>query len=154
MRTGHGTMDWFTIGTGVRQGCVLALCLFNLHLQYIMRNAGLDEAQTWIKVARRIINNLRYAGDTTLMTESEEEPKEPVDKCESGDWKSWLRTQHSETEVMASVNYDHNHFIDNRKGNSGNNDRLYLLELHSFCRWWLQPWHSKKKSLEEDLWPT
>ena len=63
-------MDWFKIGTGVRQGCVLALCLFNLHLQYIMRNAGLDEAQTWIKVARRIINNLRYAGDTTLMTES------------------------------------------------------------------------------------
>ena len=59
-----------------------------------MRNAGLDEAQTWIKIARRNINNLRYAGNITLMTENEEEPKEPVDTCESGEWKSWLKSQH------------------------------------------------------------
>ena len=75
LRTGHGTTDWFHIGKGVRQGCVLALCLFNLHAEYIMRNAGLDEAQAGIKTAGRNINNLRHADDTTLMAESEEELK-------------------------------------------------------------------------------
>ena len=72
VRTGHGTTDWFQIGKGVRQGCILSPCLFNLYAEYIMRNAGLDEAQTGIKIARRNINNLRYADDTTLMAESEE----------------------------------------------------------------------------------
>ena len=72
-RPGHGTTDWFQIGKGARQGCVLSSCLFNLHAEYIMRNAGLDEAQARIKIARRNINNLRYADDTTLMAESEEE---------------------------------------------------------------------------------
>ena len=67
VRTGHGTKDWFQIGTGVCQGCILSLCLFNFYAEYIMRNAGLDEAQTGIKIARRNINNLRYADDTTLM---------------------------------------------------------------------------------------
>ena len=66
VRTGHGTTDWFQIGKRVRQGCILSPCLFNLYAEYIMRNAGLDEAQTGIKIARRNINNLRYAGDTTL----------------------------------------------------------------------------------------
>ena len=75
VRTGHGTTDWFQIGTGVRQGCILSLCLFNLYAEYIMRNAGLEEAQAGIKIARRSINNLRYADDTTLMAESEEELK-------------------------------------------------------------------------------
>ena len=73
VRTGHGTKDWFQIGKGVRQGCILSPCLFNLYSEYIMRNAGLDEAQAGIKIARRNINNLRYADDTTLMAESEEE---------------------------------------------------------------------------------
>ena len=72
VRTGHGTTDWFQIGKGVHQGCVLSPCLFNLYVEYIMWNAGLDEEQTGIKIARRHINNLRYADDTTLMAESKE----------------------------------------------------------------------------------
>ena len=75
VRTGHGTTDWFQTGKGVRQGCTLSPCLFNLYEEYIMTNAGLDEAQTGIKIAGRNINNLRYADDTTLMAESEEELK-------------------------------------------------------------------------------
>ena len=75
VRTGHGTTDWFQIGKAVRQGCILSPCLFNLHAEYIMRNAGLEEAQAGIKIARRNINHLRYADDTTLMAESEEELK-------------------------------------------------------------------------------
>ena len=96
VRTGHGTMDWFQIVKGVCQSCILPLCLFNIYAEYIMWNAGLDEAQTGIKIARRNINNLRYADDTTLMAESEEElKKEPLDESERGEWKSWLKTQHS-----------------------------------------------------------
>ena len=75
VRTGHGTIDWFQIGKGVRQDCVLSPCLFNLYAEYVMRNAGLEEAQAGIKIAGRNINNRRYADDTTLMAESEEELK-------------------------------------------------------------------------------
>ena len=75
VRTGHGTTDWFQIGKGVHQGCILSPCLFDLYAEYIMRNTGLDETQAGIKIARRNINNRRYAGDTTLMAESEEELK-------------------------------------------------------------------------------
>ena len=75
VRTGYGTTDWFQITKGVCQGCILSPCLFNLDAEYIMRNAGLEEAQAGIKIARRNINNLRYADDTTLMAESEEELK-------------------------------------------------------------------------------
>ena len=75
VRTGHGTTDWFQIGKGVSQGCVLSPCLFNLYAEYIMRNAGLEEAQAAIKIARRNTNNFRYADDITLMAESEEELK-------------------------------------------------------------------------------
>ena len=75
VRTGHGTTDWFQIGKGVCQGCMLSLCLFNLYTEYIMRNAGLEEAQAGITIARRNISNLRYADDTTLMAESEEKLK-------------------------------------------------------------------------------
>src|SRR5574342_613200 len=75
VRTRHGTMDWFQIRKGVRQGYILSPCLFNFYAEYIMRNAGLEEAQAGIKIARRNINNLRYADDTTLMAESEEELK-------------------------------------------------------------------------------
>ena len=75
VRAGHGTTDWFQIGKGVRQGCILPPCLFNLYAEYIMRNSGLDEAQAGIKIAGRNINNLRYADDTTLMVESKEELK-------------------------------------------------------------------------------
>ena len=75
VRTGHGTTDWFQIGKGVRQGCILSCCLFNFYAEDIIRNAGLEETQAGIKIARRIINNLRYADDTTLMAKSEEELK-------------------------------------------------------------------------------
>ena len=75
VKTGHGTTDWFQIAKGVRQGCILSPCLFNLYAEYIMRNAGLEEEQAGIKIARRNINNLRYAHDTTLIAESEEEVK-------------------------------------------------------------------------------
>ena len=81
VRTGHGTTDWFHIRKGVRQGCVLCPCLFNLYAEYIMRNAGLEETQAGITIAGRNINNLRYADDTTLMAESEE----PLDESERGE---------------------------------------------------------------------
>ena len=82
VRTGHGTKDWFQIGKGVCQGCILSPCLFNFLAEYIMRNAGLEETQAGIKIARRNINHLRNADDTTLMAESEEELKEPLDEVE------------------------------------------------------------------------
>ena len=75
VRTGHGTTDWFEIGKGVYQGCILSLCIFNLYAEYIMRNTGLDEAQAGVKIARKNINNLRYTDDTILMAKSEEELK-------------------------------------------------------------------------------
>ena len=81
--TGHGTTDWFQIGKGVCQGCILSPCLFNFYAEYIMRNTGLEEAQAEIKIAGRNINNLRYADDTTLMEESEEELKKPLDESEN-----------------------------------------------------------------------
>jgi len=83
VRTGHGTTDWFQIGKGIHQGCILLPCLFNLHAEYIMRNVGLEEAQAGIKIAGRNINNLRYADDTTLMTESR--TKKPLDESERGE---------------------------------------------------------------------
>ena len=85
VRTGHGTTDWFQIGKGVCQGCILSPCLFNLYAEYIMRNSGLEEAQAGIKIAGRNINNLRYPDDTTLMAESEEELKSLLDESESGE---------------------------------------------------------------------
>ena len=84
VRTGHGTTDWLQIGQGVRQGCILSPCLFNLYAEYIMRNARLDEAQDGIKIAWKNINNLRYADDTTLMAESRV-TKEPLDESERGE---------------------------------------------------------------------
>ena len=94
VRTGHGT-DWFQIGKGVRRGCILSLCLFNLYAEYIMRNAGLEEAQAGIKIARRNINNLRYADDTSLMAESEEELNSLLMKLKESE-KSWHKAQPSE----------------------------------------------------------
>ena len=84
VRTGHGTTDWFQTGKGVLQGCILSPCLFNLYAQYIMRNAGLEEAQAGIKIAGRNINNLRYADDTALMAENEEK-LESLDESERGE---------------------------------------------------------------------
>ena len=96
VRTGHGTTDWFQIGNGVRQGCMLSPCLFNFYAKYIMRNIGLDEAQAGIKIAGRNISNLRYADDTTLMAESKEELKSLLMKLKEESRKSWFKTQCSE----------------------------------------------------------
>ena len=102
VRTGHGTTDWFQIGKGVHQGCVLSPCLFNLYAEYIMPNAGLDEAQAGIKIARRNINNLRYADDTTLMAESKEELKCLLMKVKEESEKVGLKLNIQKTKIMAS----------------------------------------------------
>ena len=101
-RTGHGTTDWFQIGKGVRQGCILSLCLFNLHAEYIIRNARLKEAQAGIKIARRNINNLRYADDTTLMAESEEELKNLLMKVKEESEIVGLKLNTQKSKIMAS----------------------------------------------------
>ena len=98
----HGTTDGFQIGKGVCQGCIMSPCLFNLYAEYIMRNAGLDEAQAGIKIARRNINNLRYADDTTLMAESEEELKSLLMKVKEESEKLGLKLNIQETKIMAS----------------------------------------------------
>ena len=132
VRTGHGTADWFQIGKGVHQGCILSPCLFNFYAEDIMRNAGLQETQAGIKIARRNINNPRYADDTTLMVESEEELKKPLDESERGEQKSWLKAQHSENEDHGIRSH---HFMGNGWGNSGNSVRLYFGGLQNHCRW-------------------
>ena len=96
VRNGHGTTDWFQIGEGVRQGCILSPCLFNFYAEYIMRNAGLEEVQAGIKIAGRNINNLRYADDTTLMAESEEELKRLLMKVKVESEKVGLKLNISE----------------------------------------------------------
>ena len=102
VRTGNGTTNWFQIGKGVRQGCILSPCLFNLYAEYIMRNAGLEEAQAGIKIAGRNINHLRYADDTTLMAESEEELKGLLRKVEEESEKVGLKLNIQKTKIMAS----------------------------------------------------
>ena len=102
VRTGHGTTNWFQIGKGVRQGCILSPCLFNFYAEYIMRNSGLDEAQAGIKIAGRNINNLRYANDTTFMAESEEELKSLLMKLKEESEKVGLKLNIQKTKIMAS----------------------------------------------------
>ena len=101
VRTGHGTTDWFQIGKGICQGCILSPCLFNLYAEYIMRNAGLEEAQAGIKIARRNINNIRYADDTTFMAESEE-LKSLLMKMKEESEKVGLKLNIQKTKIMAS----------------------------------------------------
>ena len=102
VRTGHGTTDWFQIEKGVCQVCILSPCLFNLYTEYIMREAGLDEAQTGIKIVGRNINNFRYADDTTLMAESEEELKSLLMKVKEESEKAGLKLNIQKTKIMAS----------------------------------------------------
>ena len=102
VRTGYGTTDWFQIGKGVHQGCILSPCLFNVYAEYIMRNSGGDEAQARIKTAGRNINNLRYADDTTLMAESEEELKSLLMKVKEESEEVGLKLNIQETKIMAS----------------------------------------------------
>ena len=102
VRPGHGTTDWFQIGKTICQGCILSPCLFNLYAEYIMRNAGLQEAQAGIKIAERNINNLRYVDDTTLMAESEEELKSLLMKVKDESEKVGLKLNIQNTKIMAS----------------------------------------------------
>ena len=102
VRTGHGTTDWFQIGKEVCQGCILSPCLFNLYAEYIMRNAGLEEAQAGIKIVGRNINNLRYADDTTLIAESEEEIKSLLMKVKEESERAGLKLNIQKTKIMAS----------------------------------------------------
>ena len=132
VRTRHGTTDWFQIGKGVCQGCILSHCLFNLYAEYIMRNARLDQAQAGIKIAGRNINNLRYAGNTTLMAESEEELKSLLMKVKEESEKVGLKLNIQKTKILA---FPVPSLHGKRWGNSGNSDRLYFLGLQNHCRW-------------------
>ena len=125
VRTGHGKTDWFKIGKGVCQGCILSPYLFNLYAEYIMQNARLDEAQAAIKIARRGINNLRYADNTTLIAENEEELKSLLMKVKEKSEKVGLKLNIQRTKIWS------HHFIANRQGNNGNSDRLYFLGLQN-----------------------
>ena len=135
VRTGHGTMDWFQIRKGVCQGCILSPCLFNLHAEYIIRNSGLDEAQAGIKIARRNINNLKYADDTTLMAESEEELKSLLMKVTEESEKVVLKLNVQKMKIMASGPIT-SWQID---GEIMESVRLYFGGLRNHCRWCLQP---------------
>ena len=131
VRTGYGPTDWFQIGKGVCQGCILSPCLFNLYAEYIMRNAGLEEPHTGIKIAGRNINNLRYADDTTLMAESEDELKSLLMKVKEESEKIGLKLNIQKTKIMASdpiTSWE----ID---GETVETVRLYFLGLQNHCRW-------------------
>ena len=127
--TGHGTTDWFQIGKGVQQGCILSPCLFNIYAEHIMSNAGLGEAQAEIKIAGRNINNLRYADDTTLMAESDEELKSLLMKVKEESEKVGLKLNIQKTKIMASGPIT-SWQID---GDSGNSVRLYFGGLQNCC---------------------
>ena len=125
VRTGHG-IDWFQIGKGVCQGCILSPCLFNLYAEYIMRNYGLEETQAGIKIITRNINNLIYADDTTLMAESDEELKSFLVKVKEESENVGLKLNIQKTKIMASGPM---------MGNNENSERLYFLGFQNHCRW-------------------
>ena len=130
VRTEHGTTDWFQIGKGVRQGCILSPCLFNLYAEYIIRNAGLEETQAGIKIARRNINNLKYADDIILMEESEEELKSLLLKVKKSE-KVGLKLNIQKTKIMASgpiTSWE----ID---GETVETVSDYFFCLRNHCRW-------------------
>ena len=126
VRTGHGTTDWFQIGKGIRQGCILSPCLFNFYAEYIMRNIGLDEGG--IKITGRNMNNLRYTDDTTLMAESEEELKTLLMKVKEGSEKAGLKLNIQKMKIMAS-NPITSWQID------GETVTDFFLGLQNHCRW-------------------
>ena len=131
VRTGHGITDWFQIGKGVGQGCILSPYLFHLYAEYIMRNAGLEEAQAGIKIAGRYINNLRYADDTTLMAESEEELKSLLRKVKEESEKVGSKLNIQKTKIMASgpiTSWE----ID---GETVETLSEYFFGLQNHCRW-------------------
>ena len=129
VRTGHGTMDWFQIGKGVRQGCISSPCLFNLNAEYIIQNAGLEEAQGGIKIARGNINNLRYADDTTLMAEREEELQSLLMKVKEDSENGGLKFNIKITKIMASGP------IWQIDGEIMETVSDYFFGLQNHCRW-------------------
>ena len=131
VRTGHGTAGWFQTGKGVRQGCILSPCLFNLYAEYIVRNAGLEETQAGIKIAGRNIDNLRYADDTILMAEGEEEPKSFLMKVKKESEKVGLKVNIQKMKIMASgpiTSWE----ID---GETVETVSDFILGLQNHCRW-------------------
>ena len=148
VRTEHGTTDWFQIGKGVCQGCILSPCLFNLYAEYIMSNAYLTcmQSTSWAmlgwkkhKLESRLPGEISITSDMQ-MTESEEwrGTEEPLEESERGEWKSWLKAQDSENEDHGIWSH---HFMGNRWRNSENSVRLHFGGLQNHCRWWLQPWN-------------
>ena len=135
VRTGYGTTHWFQTRKGVRQGCILSPCLNNFYAEYIMRNAGLEEAQAGIKIARRNISNLRYADDPTLMAESEEELKSLLMKVKEESEKVGLKLNIQKTKIMASGPIT-SWQID---GETVKTVTDYFFGLQNHCRWCLQP---------------
>ena len=136
--TGHGTTDWFQIRKGVHQGSLLSPCLFNLYAKYIMWNARLDEAQAVIKIARRNINNLRYADNTTLIAESKEELKSLLMKVKEESEKVGLKLNIQKTKIMASGPITLWQ-IDGETMETVTD--FIFLGPPNHCRWWLQPWN-------------
>ena len=129
VRTRYGTTDWFQIGKGVYQGCILSPCLFNFYAEYNMRNSGLDEAKAGIKIAGRNINNLRYADDTTLIAKSKKELQSLLMKVKEESGKVGLKLNIQKTKIMASGPIT---FMADKWGNSV---RLYFGGLQNHCRW-------------------
>ena len=140
VRTLHGTTDQFKIGKGIWQGYILLPCLFNVYTEYIMWNARLDESQAGIKIARRNINNLRYADDSTLKAERKEEPKSFLMRVKEESEKNVLKVNTQKTKIMASSLITTWQI---EAGKSGISDRLYLLGLQNHYGQWLQPWNYK-----------
>ena len=133
VRTGHGTTDWFQIGKGVHQGYILSPCLFNIYAEYIMRNAGLDEAQAGIKIAGRNINNLRYADDRKWRR-----TKEPLEEVKEKTEEVGLKLNIKKTKITASGPIT-SWQIDGETMKTVTDFTLFGLQNH--CRWWLQPWN-------------
>ena len=129
--------DWFQIGKGVREGFILSPCLFNFYAEYIMWNAALDEVQAGIKITGRNINNLRYADDSTLLTESEEELKSLLMKVKQKSEKAGMKLNIQETKIMASDPITSWQIDGERMETVWD----YFLGLQNHCRWWLQPWN-------------
>ena len=136
VRTLHGTTDWFQIGKGLRQGCILSPCLFNLYAEYIMWNAVLDEAQAGIKIAGRKYQQPQICRWFHSTGGKQRGTKEPLDESERGEWKSWFKTQHSK-------NYEASGPITSWQidGENVETDRFYFLGLQNHCGQWLQPWN-------------
>ena len=130
VRTGHGTTEWFQIGKGVHQSCILSPCLFNLYAEYIMRNVGLEKAQAGLKIAGRNIKNFRYADDTILMAESEEELKSLLMKVKEESEKVGLKLNIQKMKIMAA-----GPITSWEIENSRNSVRLYFWGLQNHCRW-------------------